>query len=215
MREDEKRGHSFRKPNIASDVKDLAECERWRGQLVRQMQGKIAQIQNGMLGEHKIRELNDEINRLMREKSNWERQIMSLGGAAHHSSVPLTDADGKVVVGPNGYVYFGAARNLPGVRDLLEKKQVEIKKRTKADLYEAIDCDYYGFRDDDDGLLLRLEKEADSRMTKILPNHAETLNDPEPANKVYVPISSDEDIKLMLLERKKQALLEQLDKMHE
>lgn len=35
----------------------------------------------------------------------------------------LTDADGKAVVGSGGYMYFGAARNLPGVRELLEKKQ--------------------------------------------------------------------------------------------
>jgi hypothetical protein len=28
-----------------------------------------------------------------------------------------------VVVGTGGYLYFGAARNLPGVRELLEKKE--------------------------------------------------------------------------------------------
>lgn len=33
------------------------------------------------MGEHKIRELNDEINKLLREKDNWESRIKELGGA--------------------------------------------------------------------------------------------------------------------------------------
>lgn len=32
------------------------------------------------LDEYRIRELNDEINKLMREKSHWERRIRELGG---------------------------------------------------------------------------------------------------------------------------------------
>ena len=34
----------------------------------------------GSLGEHKIRDLNDFINKLLREKKHWERQIKFLGG---------------------------------------------------------------------------------------------------------------------------------------
>ena len=226
MREEEGRGlGDSRRPNIAENTKDLAQCERWRGQIVRNMSNKIAQIQNGMLGEHKIRELNDDINRLMREKSHWERQITSLGGAAHHSAVQLTDADGKVVVGPNGYVYFGAARNLPGVRELLEKQQSEIKKRTKADLYEDISCDYYGFRDDDDGLLIRLEKEAEARNTSIAVKRWESLesNAKKPRNSAgilktstgdlvtaHIPLPTEDEMKALILQRRKQALKEQL-----
>ncbi len=32
------------------------------------------------LGEFKIRDLNDEINKLLKEKSNWEDQILALQG---------------------------------------------------------------------------------------------------------------------------------------
>ena len=32
------------------------------------------------LGEHKIRELNDGINKLLLEKFNWEKRILDLGG---------------------------------------------------------------------------------------------------------------------------------------
>lgn len=32
------------------------------------------------LGEFKLRDLNDEINKLLREKGHWEDQILTLGG---------------------------------------------------------------------------------------------------------------------------------------
>ena len=60
-------------------------------------------------------------------------------------------------------MYFGAARNLPGVRDLLEKKEAAAKKRSRHEIYQTIDADYYGFRDEDDGLLPRLEAKAEEK----------------------------------------------------
>jgi hypothetical protein len=39
------------------------------------------------LGEHKIRDLNDEINRLMREKHQWEKRIKELGGVDYYVSL--------------------------------------------------------------------------------------------------------------------------------
>lgn len=41
---------------------------------------KIALIQNPGLGEFKIRDLNDEINKLLRVKYAWETRIKELGG---------------------------------------------------------------------------------------------------------------------------------------
>ena len=38
------------------------------------------EIQNSALQEDRIRELNDEINKLMRVKHAWEKQILKLGG---------------------------------------------------------------------------------------------------------------------------------------
>jgi len=39
---------------------------------------KVSQIQNAGLGEFKIRDLNDEINKLLREKRHWEARIIEL-----------------------------------------------------------------------------------------------------------------------------------------
>jgi pre-mRNA-splicing factor ISY1 len=37
------------------------------------------------LGEHKIRELNDEINKLIKEKGSFEERIKELGGPDYKS----------------------------------------------------------------------------------------------------------------------------------
>lgn len=67
------------------------------------------------LGEFRIRDLNDEINKLMREKRHWEVQIKTLGGPDHARVGPkMLDQDGKEVPGNRGYKYFGAAKDLPG-----------------------------------------------------------------------------------------------------
>ena len=38
------------------------------------------------LGEFRIRDLNDEINKLLREKRHWEERILELGGPDHNVS---------------------------------------------------------------------------------------------------------------------------------
>lgn len=69
-----------RRPYFPGDCNDLNAAQRWRLNVVRVISRKVAQIQNAGLGEHRIRDLNDQINRLLREKRNWEQRIKELGG---------------------------------------------------------------------------------------------------------------------------------------
>ncbi|KAI9913653.1 hypothetical protein PsorP6_005766 [Peronosclerospora sorghi] len=51
---------------------------------------------------------------------------------------------------------LGAAKNLPGVRELFQQKEEhETRKLTREDMLKHIDCDYYGFRDDEEEELLK------------------------------------------------------------
>nr|CAH7724952.1 unnamed protein product [Callosobruchus chinensis] len=73
-----------------------------------------SQIQNAGLGEFRIRDLNDEINKLLREKQHWEDQIKELGGPDYQKVGPrMLDHEGKEVPGNRGYKYFEAAKELP------------------------------------------------------------------------------------------------------
>ncbi|XP_060801130.1 uncharacterized protein LOC106130154 [Amyelois transitella] len=189
------------------------------------------------LGEFRIRDLNDEINKLMREKRHWEVQIKALGGPDHARVGPkMLDQDGKEVPGNRGYKYFGAAKDLPGVRELFSQEPPPPPRRTRADLMRDVDADYYGYRDDDDGLLLPLEQQAEKEAiaravdewkrnkeqnkNQDLPEE-ENIYPEDPDDKrieddeaevsrstSHVAVPSQKDIEEALLRRKKQELLE-------
>lgn len=57
------------------------------------------------LTDYEVRDLNDEINKLMREKRHWENQIIALGGANYRRNVAMLDDDGREVPGTKGYKY--------------------------------------------------------------------------------------------------------------
>lgn len=171
LQAEEKKKPKERRPYLASECRDLSEADKWRQQIMREIGRKVAEIQNEGLGEHRLRDLNDEINKLIREKVHWERRIVELGGPNYTKQSPkMTDLEGNIVDVPNpsgrgpGYRYFGAAKKLPGVRELFEKPPELRKRRTRYDIYKRIDASYYGYRDDEDGVLERVEGPAERKM---------------------------------------------------
>lgn len=171
LKAEEKKKPKERRPYLASECRDLAEADKWRQQIMREIGRKVAEIQNEGLGEHRLRDLNDEINKLIREKGHWERRIVELGGPNYTKhSAKMTDLEGNIVDVPNpggrgpGYRYFGAAKKLPGVKELFEKPPELRKRRTRYDIYKRIDASYYGYRDDEDGILERLEGPAEMKL---------------------------------------------------
>ncbi|GFH21219.1 uncharacterized protein HaLaN_18477 [Haematococcus lacustris] len=166
---EEKRGPREKRPYLATECRDLNEADKWRQQILREIGKKVMEIQNAGLGEHRIRDLNDEINKLMREKGHWERRIVELGGPDYSRAAPrVTDSKGREVAELTGksagYRYFGAAKQLPGVKELFEVAPPKQIRKTRFQMHKAIDPDYYGFRDDEDGLLEKLEAEAERVM---------------------------------------------------
>lgn len=160
-----------RRPFDPNECSDLGEAERFRLGIIREISKKVTQIQNAGLGEFKIRDLNDHINRLLRDKRNWEGRIRQLGGvdfkSSHRGGIggglegPRVDAEGREVPGSRGYKYFGAAKDLPGVRELFALKEKSMPRKTRAELMRNVDPDYYGWRDEDDGVIVPLEAEAE------------------------------------------------------
>ena len=241
-----------RRPFLASECDDLKKAEKWRGEISREIGKKVTQIQNPGLGEFRIRDLNDEINKLLREKGHWERRMMELGGPNYRlKGRHIFDKDGKEVPGSRGYKYFGAARDLPGVRELFQQEPPKPKRKTRGELSKLVDADYYGYRDDDDGVLAPLEAEMekqarsqsiakwkelkDSGQIKEVEEEDIYSKGPPPdslregeddevmeeeedstAEKgkeekqfiAHVPVPSQEEVEEMLIERKKQQLLE-------
>jgi pre-mRNA-splicing factor ISY1 len=157
-----------KRPHLASMASTVHEAEKWRGQIVKDISRKVLLIQNRQAGrillslyclllstppltsfslrgnpESKTRQLNDEINKLLREKRHWERRIVELGGANHSRAgdPQLLDENGNELPGSRGYRYFGAARDLPGVRDLFSKAPANSAdvRRSRGDMNKFVD----------------------------------------------------------------------------
>lgn len=79
-----------RRPYLATECEDVKKAEKFRRQIIGEVSKKVAQIQNAGLGEFKLRDLNDEINKLLREKVHWEDRVSSY---IHiHKKMALTSA---------------------------------------------------------------------------------------------------------------------------
>lgn len=174
---------SNRRPLLSNDCESLPDAQRFRRDLIQNITKKISAIQNANLGEHKIRELNDEINKAFKQKHYWEIRIRELGGTVALGGKQYYDIEGKELPGAPGYRYYGAAKNLPGIRELfaesaLEQASTHKKPKSKGDLYKNITPDYYGFRDDDDGQLMELEAQREEQLLDEYPD-LEDVNDPE------------------------------------
>jgi hypothetical protein len=69
--------------------------EKWRRELVKEITKKISAIQNASLGEHRVREINDEINKLNKTKTYWDERIIELGGGGNTRRKQFYDVEGK------------------------------------------------------------------------------------------------------------------------
>ncbi|PHJ25986.1 member ras oncogene family protein [Cystoisospora suis] len=160
-----------RRPRDISSCNDLKQAEKWRSEVMREIGKMITQVQDASLGEHRIRDLNDDINKMIRVKKAWEFRIKELGGPDYTTSSTALEAMSKMsAAGADGYMYFGAAKELKGVRELLEREASEQQKprKTRAMLFRNIRPDYYGWRDEDDGELLLAEQAREAELRQEL-----------------------------------------------
>ncbi|KAH0578240.1 hypothetical protein H2248_004018 [Termitomyces sp. 'cryptogamus'] len=75
------------------------------------------------LSDYEVRDLSDIIDKLLCEKRHWENQIVALGGGNHRRNVVILDDDGKEVPGTKGYEYFARVKDIPGVRELFQRRK--------------------------------------------------------------------------------------------
>jgi pre-mRNA-splicing factor ISY1 len=109
------------------------------------------------------------------------------------------------------------------VKELFEQEEPQRARTTRAELHRRIDGDYYGFRDEDDGILVKVEAEAEAAMrTEALSTWKEeavdrrrdgevdeALNAPADGHRftAYVPLPDQKEIEAKVLQSKKMALL--------
>jgi len=219
-----------RRPKMITSVNSIPVCEKWRGQVLKEISRKVTKIQDEALSDYQIRDLNDEINKLMREKHMWESQIRGLGGPNYMRGGRVLDEEGREVPGGGkGYRYFGRAKELPGVKELFERQarpedDMDRGKEKRSELRQKVDAGYYGYNlDEEDGTLLAYEqakeKEAwdkfmqlgdvlDEKQSKTQEEWVELPGDVGDGVRWRVPTL--EEVNDELMERRRRKLLEKL-----
>lgn len=218
-----------RRPKLITSVTSIPTCEKWRGQVLKEISRKVSKIQDPALSDYQIRDLNDEINKLMREKHMWEHQIRGLGGPNYMRGGRVLDEEGREVPGGGkGYRYFGRARELPGVRELFERQERpeddEGARRAGAkrgELRARVDAGYYGYNlDEEDGTLLAYEKGREREAWDRFMGMPDEERGREKDEWVELPgdkgdgvrwrVPTLEEVEVELMERRRRKLLEKL-----
>lgn len=207
-----------RRPKAVSSVDTVPACEKWRGQVLKEISRKTSKIQEESLSDYQLRDLNDEINKLMREKWMWEKQIRNLGGPNYMRGGP----------GP-GYRYYGRANELPGVKEMQEaeaRKQREERDDAKGGARDAetarlqrlrLDASYFGWgRDNDDDAVMRYEAAREEELKAAMnaqrdepDNEWESLPG-DTGDGVAWQVPSLEDVQEELMDRRKRKLLDKI-----
>ncbi|KAG7930223.1 uncharacterized protein OGAPODRAFT_74452 [Ogataea polymorpha] len=141
------------RPRVTQDTDDVHEAETFRTMCLQEISAKIEKINDPLLQDSQIRALNDELNKLMRERRAWEHRVKELGGPDHLRTSAV--ADGSVTV--NNYRYFGRAKQLPEVERLLNSRgkddafalgnaKEQFLRLNQTDLEPA----YYGYEDENE-----------------------------------------------------------------
>ncbi|MCJ1392806.1 NineTeen Complex (NTC) component [Xylographa bjoerkii] len=211
-----------RRPKVITEVASIPACEKWRGQVLKEISRKVSRIQELNLSDYQIRDLNDEINKAMREKHMWEVQIRNLGGPNYMRGGRVYDDEGKEIPGGGkGYRYFGRARELPGVKELFESSKPKAPDKgleNRADLRKQVDASYYGYNlDEEDGTLLAYEAAKEKEAFDNLQKDGDGTSDPN-----WEPLPGDagdgkgwrlptaDEVQEELVERRRRRLLDKL-----
>ncbi|KAI3321613.1 Isy1-like splicing factor [Xylariaceae sp. AK1471] len=216
-----------RRPRVITEVDSIPSCEKWRGQVLKEISRKVSKIQDPALSDYQIRDLNDEINKLMREKHMWEVQIRNLGGPNYmRGTGKIYDETGREIAGGGkGYKYFGRAKELPGVKELFDaaiqaRTQAEKPLEARDDLRKNVDAKYYGYApDEEDEALLEYEAAKEKEAFDMLLKQAGKGGKPPPD---WEPLPGDagdgrgwelptlDEVQQELMERRRRKLLDQI-----
>lgn len=195
-----------KRPTNPKHVKNISDCEIWRSKIIKEISNKIVEIQNTLYEEDKIKSVNDKINILLNEKDDWEERILQLGGKDYR-----VDNQGEMKRKKGEYMYFGRARELPGVKELYEIEKVSAPKLKIEDMYKNINKFYFeGYDNFNDFNICNIETTKDENIYEEEEEEEEIDNIIKSINN-YNNINSKNNFDIVddiLLKNKKNELIE-------
>ncbi|KAH3676513.1 hypothetical protein WICPIJ_009063 [Wickerhamomyces pijperi] len=165
--------NSLKRPTNPFKITSIKDLQGFKKVILQDLNDKINRINNASLGlsDYQILELNSDINGLLKQKWNYEKQIRDLNGVGSDRYVNVNKDTALVnSLKINGVRYFGLAKNLEDIQklkgeiDTLKKaKEEEIKRQKDKKLFlksltDRINYNYFN-DDEQDEELLQQEKE--------------------------------------------------------
>ncbi|EDK46988.1 hypothetical protein LELG_05169 [Lodderomyces elongisporus NRRL YB-4239] len=108
------------RPRNVQRVKSLPQAEKWRSIVLGEISSKLTEINDPSVNNLRIQELNDDLNKLVKDKRTWEYRIKELGGNDYLRSKDITSTG----LCSEGIWYFGRAKLL------VDKKNVDLNTTT-------------------------------------------------------------------------------------
>lgn len=186
------------RPKYVQSVQSLPQSEKWRQSILTEISVKLTKINDPTIPEYEIRQLNDSLNKLHREKRAWEYHIRELGGNDY-----ISYSQSAQGINVKGTRYYGRARELLEVQQMTKssEKKTEISKK-------SLPLSYYGVYDRDDWVkpivadrVLVMEEINGALGERVLPAEIGETKEELPTN---------EDVERWMVERRKKELLAKL-----
>lgn len=195
------------RPKVVQKVTSLPQAEKWRSIVLSEISVRLTRVQDLSKTESDIRQINDELNKLFKEKRAWEHHIKALGGPDYLKYGANMENTGENDPFNNGYRYYGRAKELSDVKQLLSAKRRKLETKpleTKQDkgVEKTLDPNYYSkFGDSNNSSGGRLQQ-----ISEMMKKDTKITVKPNP----QIDIPSNEEISKWVIQKRKQELLDRL-----
>lgn len=212
--------NSLKRPTNPFKVTNLKDLQGFKKVIIQDLNDKINRINNATLGlsGHQILDLNNDINELLKQKWNYEKQIRNLNGASDGYVNVSKDTALINSLKINGVRYFGLAKELEDVKtlkkemdDFRKAKEEEVKnqKDTKHfinDLSQRINYNYFHNEEEAESLQQEKELMKNQRIQLLKLYKATQESGITIKTDLIEDIRFDEDVETILVQKRKQQL---------
>ena len=129
-----------KRPGNTKMCDNVNDAEKWRRDVMKEISKYTSEISNPDLADNmtRVRELNDQINKLLRVKFYWEKPIIELGGVDYIRASNSRNRGRK-------QIYFGVAKQLPEAQKNDSNNEIQYKPKVSLKtLNQRLTNDYYG-----------------------------------------------------------------------
>lgn len=196
------------RPRNVQRVKSLPQAEKWRSIILGEISSKLTEINDPSVNNLRIQELNDDLNKLVKDKRTWEYRIKELGGNDYLRSKDITSTG----LCSDGIWYFGRAKllvdeknvdlntttNTTKVEQRLKGKPLKQELSIMASRRKRLDDQYYGKMETKELLEYEQNRSKELAIARTKPHFS------------LLDLPTNEQVKKWLVDKKREQLMKRL-----